>query len=489
MTPRWPTRRPHSSRAPTTPTTGAASSVDPDRSPPRVAQDASDGSAREQARDRAPHERARRPRRPSSWTTVVSRADRERAAERNRPDRRARRDLLRGERGAHRRARELRSANEELIVASEEVQAATEEVETLNEELQATNEELETLNEELQATIEELNTTNDELQARSVELTETAASLAEQRQRSELERERLTLILDGMSEAVIVVGSDRTVVTTNRAYDGEFGSEPLVPEDGAGNPLPEAEWPHVRAANDETFSMSFTHTDRATGERRWYEATGRVAAGQWGNVVVLRDITDRSLRHLQERFIDTASHEFQTPLAALRNYLALVDRGAGDALDGEDPEVPGRGARAVAPPGRARVPPVRRVGDPARPVRRPPRARGPGRGGRGVGGAGADGVAGPPDRAAPAAREGHRRRGPDAAPPVDQQPARERDHARRLERARAGHAGATRPGRRGLRSRTPGPGIPHEALRTMFTPFTGSGSEGRTGLGLGLSAR
>ena len=48
---------------------------------------------------------------------------------------------------------------------------------------------------------------------------------------------------------------------------------------------------------------------------------------------MIRDITDHSLRHLQGFFIDTAAHELQTPLAALRGYLALVDRGAGDTLD------------------------------------------------------------------------------------------------------------------------------------------------------------
>jgi two-component system CheB/CheR fusion protein len=76
--------------------------------------------------------------------------------------------------------------------------------------------------------------------------------------------------------------------------------------------------------------MSFSSVD-ASGERRWYEASGR-PGGDWGGVVVIRDITDRSLRALQERFIDTASHELQTPLAALHNYLQLVQRDA-EALD------------------------------------------------------------------------------------------------------------------------------------------------------------
>ena len=230
----------------------------------------------------------------------------------------------------------LRTANEELLIANEEVQAATEEVETLNEELQATNEELETLNEELQATVEEPNTTNDDLESRSRELAEAAASLAAQRQTSELERERLTLILDGMSEAVLVVDTEGRTVATNRAYDEQFGvGAPLLPEDRVGHELPTDEWPQARASRGESFSMSFTRTDPATGERRWFETSGHPATGAWGGVIVIRDITDRSLRHLQERFIDTASHELQTPLAALHNYMQLVERGAHGAVDAE----------------------------------------------------------------------------------------------------------------------------------------------------------
>jgi len=76
--------------------------------------------------------------------------------------------------------------------------------------------------------------------------------------------------------------------------------------------------------------MSFARVG-PSGDRRWYEVSGR-PGGDWGGVVVIRDITERSVRHLQERFIDTASHELQTPLAALHNYLQLVERDA-SALD------------------------------------------------------------------------------------------------------------------------------------------------------------
>jgi PAS domain S-box-containing protein len=156
----------------------------------------------------------------------------------------------------------------------------------------------------------------------------------------ELERECLALIFDEMTEAVIAVDRDGRTVATNNAYAAQFGAgTPLVPQDAAGVPLPEADWPQHRAARGETFSMSFTRPDPDTGERRWYEAAGRGSSGDSsgdaGGVVVVRDITDRRLRHLQERFMDSAGHELQTPLAALHNYMQLVARGASGVVDAE----------------------------------------------------------------------------------------------------------------------------------------------------------
>jgi two-component system CheB/CheR fusion protein len=202
---------------------------------------------------------------------------------------------------------ELRSTNEEFLVGSEELQAAMEEVETLNEELQATNEELETLNEELQATVEELHTTNDDLQARHLEMQALAAEREEQRQRSEAERARLATVLLSMGEAVFVVDRTGAVVLANAAVErllGPAGAD-VVPQDAEGQPLPAEQTPQARAARGETFNMTFT-LPGADGARRWFEATGQpiqsAEAGQ-GSVVVIRDITDRSLRRMQEEYL------------------------------------------------------------------------------------------------------------------------------------------------------------------------------------------
>ncbi len=207
---------------------------------------------------------------------------------------------------------------------------AAEEIETLNEELQSTNEELETLHEEAQATVEELSVANDELQARAAEMEEMAAAHAG-------ERSRLATVLAGMGDAVVVVDRNDEVVLTNAAYDElvrMFGGS-LRPQDERGLPLPAVTAPLTRAARGEAFRVDFTAT-AVDGTRHWFEATGRplhedeVGAG----VVVIRDITDRSVRRLQAEFLAWAGHELRTPLTALQGYLQMAGRRLGP--DGDE---------------------------------------------------------------------------------------------------------------------------------------------------------
>jgi two-component system CheB/CheR fusion protein len=219
---------------------------------------------------------------------------------------------------------ELRMANEQFELSVEEAQASTEEIETLNEEMQATNEELETLNEELQATVEELNTTNDELQARTGELLEMART-------SEDARMRLMTILNAMGDALLVLNPDGTTLLMNDAYERQFGdtNTPFRAADASGQPLPQGDTPPGRALRGEPFRMEFT-TNLASGDARWFEAIGQPATDPEGRlrwtILVIRDITDRSLQRLQELFLRMASHELRTPLTSLRGYLQMLQQ-------------------------------------------------------------------------------------------------------------------------------------------------------------------
>ena len=217
----------------------------------------------------------------------------------------------------------LRIANDTLVIGAEDALAAREDAETLTEELQASNEELETLNEELQASVEELNVSNEDLAARTNELVDGKEHLAR-------ERDRMESILDGISDAVLAFDPEGRPVSWNRAYLAVFGdpATPFVPEDETGEPLPPEGWPQELARLGESFSADFS-VGATDGSRRWYEARGtalKERSHEWASVMVIRDVSDRSLRRLQARFMAAAAHEVRTPIAALHGYLQLLVR-------------------------------------------------------------------------------------------------------------------------------------------------------------------
>jgi two-component system, chemotaxis family, CheB/CheR fusion protein len=238
----------------------------------------------------------------------------------------------------------LRAANEEYVLGNEEVQAAAEEVETLNEEVQASNEELETLNEEQQASNEELEATNAELRARQQETQELAAAV-------EAQRRRLAAILGSLGEAVLVLDRAGRVAFINARYAELFGAEAaFAAEDAEGRPLPPEATPQERARRGEAFQMTFTRPGGAAGApRRWYEATGRpvhdadtvavetgpAGGGEGDSVLVIRDITDRTLRQLQDAFLAVVSHELKPPLTSIGGYLELLARGLAASADAD----------------------------------------------------------------------------------------------------------------------------------------------------------
>jgi two-component system CheB/CheR fusion protein len=264
----------------------------------------------------------------------------------------ANRELLAANEELMRVSNDLRLLHEESSFATEEAQSAMEEAETLNEELQSTNEELETLNEELQATIEELDTSNADLAARTEELQMMTITLEEQREHTERDRAWLEKIFDGMSDATVVVTSDGTPVLTNPSYRRLFGlADPAGEGSGEGHhppilrdvglrPLPADSTPAARAASGEAFNMNFVIASGGDGNVRTFEAIGQPVTDpsdqRWG-VVVIREVTDRTLRILQERFASLAGHELRTPLTAVSGYLQLIEMWLKNRPDTERP--------------------------------------------------------------------------------------------------------------------------------------------------------
>lgn len=210
-------------------------------------------------------------------------------------------------------------ANEQAHVDAAAAQANVEEILTLNEELQAANEELETLNEETQATVEELKASNDELALREQDLRTLTATLAS-------ERDRLASILQCIGDAVVVIDRNGDVVLSNGVWDDLNAREggKVVPLDAHGERLPQDQDPLRRAARGEEFLEEFT--TGSGDKRRWYEAHGRpwTDGERSGGILAIRDITERSLRLLQDDFIAEVSHELRTPLTVMYSSLELA---------------------------------------------------------------------------------------------------------------------------------------------------------------------
>jgi len=157
-----------------------------------------------------------------------------------------------------------------------------------------------------------------------------ASLIRRSRREIDAQRARLEAVIRGIDDAVIVVQRAGDIVLANAAYDRISSAleQLATPRDVRGRRLGKSRGPLARAARGESFEMSFT-IERRDGERRWYEAHGAPvdnALGFDGGVVVIRDITDRSLRIQEEEFIATASHELRTPIAALHSYVQLLER-------------------------------------------------------------------------------------------------------------------------------------------------------------------
>jgi two-component system, OmpR family, phosphate regulon sensor histidine kinase PhoR len=162
-------------------------------------------------------------------------------------------------------------------------------------------------------------------------LSRTLASLAAQLEAKigELtaERDRLSAILAGMAEGVVVLDAGGTVALANPAAETVLGA---AGSGIVGKPLGEAiADAKVRAFVEEAaHSGQTSETEIESGSRAIAIYVRPLAASDGGVVTVLRDMTRlRRLLVMRRDFVANVSHELRTPVTAIQGYAETMLRG------------------------------------------------------------------------------------------------------------------------------------------------------------------
>lgn len=144
------------------------------------------------------------------------------------------------------------------------------------------------------------------------------------------ERDRLSATLDGLSEAVILVGDDGDVRFSNPA------AHALIKDGRPAAPLMPSLKRCTRDGSSETASLVI--------DGRVFAAQGRRLAAEHAVLLVVRDRTDEFKRDQAEReFVSNAAHELRNPLAGISGVIEVLRDGAKD-----DPEARDRFLRRLA---------------------------------------------------------------------------------------------------------------------------------------------
>ncbi len=166
--------------------------------------------------------------------------------------------------------------------------------------------------------------------------------------RIESEREKLSVTIESLGDALVVCDADGTVSAVNRrAQEIVPGLRPGVNAHAPGSPLPgldEALGGEVVVEQGErTLSITAARLGSQEGDGVPGEERSRnvVPASTAPEVVwTLRDISERALLdRMKSDFVATASHELRSPLTSIKGFIELLGRS--DALGDREREFVG----------------------------------------------------------------------------------------------------------------------------------------------------
>ncbi len=180
----------------------------------------------------------------------------------------------------------------------------------------------------------ETRTPGDELDALARSLNSAAAALAARIRSLADKHDRDAAILGSMIEGVAVISSRERVLYSNGAFSRILGLDAMPLQDR----------PLIEAVRHTALLAIIKETLRSGAQQSGEIVVGTVrprnfavtaapvrAAGAWGAVLVLHEITEqRRLERVRQDFVANVSHEFRTPLTAIQGFAETLLNGALD---------------------------------------------------------------------------------------------------------------------------------------------------------------
>ena len=161
-------------------------------------------------------------------------------------------------------------------------------------------------------------------------------------------RDQLEIILQGVTDGIIVYDQNSQIIYANEAAAHMTGyasiqdlrqAQPLEPTrrfeiiDEQGQPFPIAQLTHKRVlAGEQEAQATIGYSQKANGQpERWSLVKSSPVYDEQGEVLfvitIVHDITERvQTEHRKDEFISIASHELKTPVTSLKGFTYVLQR-------------------------------------------------------------------------------------------------------------------------------------------------------------------